>query len=445
MTSLHRAPAPCQWFDRLAAALDKRSAPRLALLFLGAVLARGRRTVTTWIRAAGLSEQFRPCYTAVAAAGKKAETVAAYLVLWVIKPLAAGAERLTLVVDDTPTRRYGPHVQGAGVHHNPTPGPAGAPYVYGHVFVALGLLLAHEAWGAVALPLLSRMYVRRKDLPGIGPKHRPAFRTKLELAVELLRWAKPLLGSWGKPLWVVADGAYAKKEFLKPAIALGMTVVSRLRCDAALRSLPPEIPEGRRGPGRPRVYGTERISLAKRGGQRRGWTTGEFTLYGESVTKRYKTFLATWRPAGGVIRVVLVDEPTGWRAYFCTDPSASVVDILTTVADRFSLEITFRDVKEVVGAGQQQVRFLWANVGAFHVCLWTFTMTEAWAWNRSVDELVDRSASPWDTPLRRPSHADKRRAWRRVLLGEEIRAVLRPGVSEEEIQATAARLLSLAA
>ena len=143
--------------------------------------------------------------------------------------------------------------------------------------------------------------------------------------------------------------------------------------------------------------------------------------------------------------MVLVDEPTGWRAYFCTDPSASVADILTAVADRFSLEITFRDCKEVVGAGQQQVRFIWANVGAFHVCLWTFTMTEAWAWNRPADELVDRSDSPWDSPLRRPSHADKRRAWRRELLGEEIRAVLRPGVTEEEIQATAERLLGLAA
>jgi hypothetical protein len=47
MTSLQPACVPCQWFARLAAALDKRSAPRLALLFLGAVLARGRRTVTT--------------------------------------------------------------------------------------------------------------------------------------------------------------------------------------------------------------------------------------------------------------------------------------------------------------------------------------------------------------------------------------------------------------
>ena len=95
--------------------------------------------------------------------------------------------------------------------------------------------------------------------------------------------------------------------------------------------------------------------------------------------------------------------------------------------------------------GQQQVRFLWANVGAFHVCLWTYTMTEAWVFRRKDEELVDRSSSPWDKASRRPSHADKRRAWRRELLGEEIRAALRPWATEVEIQATAERLLSLAA
>jgi hypothetical protein len=445
MTSSHPMPVPCQWFSWLAASLDRRSAPRLALLFLGAVLARGRRTVTTWIRAAKLSGQYQPCYVAVAAAGKRADRIARRLLAEVVGPLVKGAGRLTLALDDTPTKRYGPHVQGAGTHHNPAPGPAGSPYVYGHVFVVLGLLVTHKAWGTIALPLLARLYVRKVNLPAIDPKDRPEFRTKLELAVEMLRWAKPWLGLLKVPVWVVADGAYAKKEFLKPAAALGMTVVSRLRCDAALWSLPPEAPADRRGPGRPRVYGAERISLAKRAGQRRGWSTGVFDLYGEKKVKRYKTFLATWKPAGGVIRVVLVDEPTGWRAYFCTDPSASVAEILTTVANRFSLEITFRDCKQIVGAGQQQVRFIWASIGAFQICLWTFTMTEAWAWGRDEDGLVDRSDSPWDSLVRRPSHADKRRAWRRELLGEEILAVLRPGVTEAEIHAVADRLLSLAA
>src|SRR5918995_819576 len=174
------------------------------------------------------------------------------------------------------------------------------------------------------------MYVRAKDLIGIDPKHRPAFRTKLELAVELLRWAKPWLDLLKLPIWVAADGAYAKKEFLKPAAALGMTVVSRLRKDAALRSLPGPKPKGRRGPAP--TYGPDVIDLAKRAGQRRGWSSDTFELYGEKAVKRYKTFLATWRPAGGVIRVVLVDEPTGWVAFFCSDPTAAVADILGEAA-----------------------------------------------------------------------------------------------------------------
>src|SRR4051794_15133808 len=58
----------------------------------------------------------------------------------------------------------------------------------------------NKAWGTVALPLLSRLYVRKKDLPAIDRKHRPAFRTKLELAVELLRWTKPWLDVLNLPI-----------------------------------------------------------------------------------------------------------------------------------------------------------------------------------------------------------------------------------------------------
>jgi hypothetical protein len=144
--------------------------------------------------------------------------------------------------------------------------------------------------------------------------------------------------------------------------------------------------------------------------------------------------------------VVRVDEPTGWVAFFATDPTASVADVLGCAADRFSLETCFRDCKQVVGAGEQQVRHVWASVGAFHLCLWTFTLTECWAWDRREVELtVHRSASPWDAEPRRPSHADKRRGWRRELLGEEMQAALRPGASAREILATAGRLLDLAA
>ena len=135
--------------------LERRSAPCLAWLFLGAVLARGRRTVTRWIRAADLSAQFRPCYTTVAAAGKKAYNIATRLVYEVVKPLVADLAKLTLALADTPTQVYGPFVQGASIRHSPTPGPAGSPNVYGHIWVVLGLLAVYPVWGVIAVTLLA--------------------------------------------------------------------------------------------------------------------------------------------------------------------------------------------------------------------------------------------------------------------------------------------------
>ena len=444
MPSSH-TPAPrCQWFSDLAAALDPRSARRLAVLFLGLILARGRKTLSCWIRAAGLSDQYRRCYTTAAAVGRRTERIALLLLRGVIKPVVAESPRLVLALDDTPTPRRGPRVQGAGVHHNPTPGPAGGPFVYGHVWVVLGLLVTHPLGGAVALPLLARLYIRQKDLGTTPAEQRPVFATKLAMAVGLVRWAHSWLKWWGKAVWVVADGAYAKAPVLKPLRELGVTVVSRLRKDAALCSVPPAPNPKRRG--RPRVYGEQRVSLAKRAGHRGGWTTGTFALYGKAVEKTYKTFVATWRPAGGVIRVVLVDEPRGWVAFFCTDPAATVADILGLVSDRFSLETCFRDLKQVVGAGRQQVRGVAPNVGCFHLCMWSFTLTEVWAWTKNAEELVaHRSVSPWDDPKRRPSHADKRRAWQRELLAEEIQAVVGEHNDPTEIRDLAQRCLDLAA
>lgn len=175
----------------------------------------------------------------------------------------------------------------------------------------------------------------------------------------------------------------------------------------------------KRGP-RP-TYGKQALSLAKRAGHRGGWQTETFVLYREQVTKTYKTFLATYKPAGGLIRVVLVRETDGWVAFFCTDPQATVAQILAAVADRAAIEQDFHDLKEVHGTGQQQVRCYWANVAVYHLNLWLHTLIELWAWRRSQAQLCDRKESPWDDPERRPSHADRRNALRRLCVQTEIR------------------------
>jgi hypothetical protein len=101
---------------------------------------------------------------------------------------------------------------------------------------------------------------------------------------------------------------------------------------------------------------------------------------------------------------------------FGRDLDASVQEILEAVADRAAIEQNFHDLKEVHGAGKQQLRNYWANIAAYHVTMWWHTLIELWAWKKPQDELTDRTDSPWDDPTRRPSHADRRNALRRECL-----------------------------
>jgi hypothetical protein len=428
-------------FVHLAAWLDRRSAARLPRLLLGILFAHGRRTVTSWFRPAGITTDFRRGYTTVWACGRRSRPMA-YTVLKTVEPLVAG-ERLVVGIDDTPTPRWGPHVEGAGIHHNPTPGPAGEKFVYGHVWVTLAALVKHPNWGTRALPLHSQLYIRQKDIEHMPADHRVPFHTKLEQAAEQLHWLKRCAHGRFTSLWAVTDGAYVKRPLLRSARQDGIVVVGRLARNAALWSLPAPKPAGRHGPQA--TYGKQRISLAKRAGQKQGWQQVSCVQYRQEVVKTIKTFLATWKPAGGLIRVVLVQEEDEWRAYLSTNPEATAAEILEAVADRGAIEETFKDVKEVWGAGQQQVRNLHASVGCFNLNGWMYSMVEAWSWERPAEELVDRQASPWDNAFRRPSHADKRKALQRQVLREEIQAVLSGQPTKEEIRGLAERLLELAA
>lgn len=75
-------------------------------------------------------------------------------------------------MDDPPTSRYGRHIEGSGVHHHPTPGPADGKWLYGHNWVALAWLATHPVGGAIALPLR-----REVDVPKLSERCNSEFRT----------------------------------------------------------------------------------------------------------------------------------------------------------------------------------------------------------------------------------------------------------------------------
>lgn len=413
-------PCPSEWSEWsqwLAAGLHARNRWRLPLLLMGILFAQGRRTVTSWLRAAGVSADFQGYFYFLAPLGRKTGSVATQLVVLLLRRLPL-PDRLTCIIDDTPTKRYGRKVEGAGIHRNPTPGPAEQTFLYGHIWVTLSLSVRHPRFGAMALPLRALLYVRRKTLAKISALRQWTFATKLVLAARLVRWLAGMAKQAGKTLWVVVDGGYTKQVFLRSVRRVGAVVVGRLRKDAALRDVP--TPSRRPRRGRPRIYGTHRISLAKRAAHRQGWQAEECTVYGKKVVKVYKTFLATYRPVGSVIRVVIVDEDPSWLAFFATDPTATAKEIIEMYADRAAIEQNFHDLKEVWGAGQQQTRNIWTNVAVYHLNLWMHTLVELWAWDRDSTKLCHRRDSPWDRADRRPSHADRRKALRRMIVEREL-------------------------
>lgn len=390
--------------------LHQRSAWRLGAILAAMLFSEGRKTITSWLRAAGINRCYKAYYYFIGSLGKKTENIATELLKIMIHRIYKNTNAVLMAIDDSPTSRYGPKVAGAGIHRNPTPTPDGRKFVYGHVWVTLSTIARHKDFGTIGLPLLAKMYVKAKDVKSVGL----AFKSKTEQAVELAKWAYRCCENFEKRLWIVTDGGFTRESFLKPAIKVGIVVVTRLRKDAVLYGEVKQPKKRKRG--RPRKYG-KRIKLANMVKSSDGWFKIKAVLYGREETKEVKVFKALYKPAGCMVQVLVVKENKDcFRAFMCTDLTASAVEIIEAVADRYAIEQNFSDIKEIEGVGQQQVRALGSNIGTFHLNLWLHSLVELWAWNKSAKVLCDRSDSPWDDAFRRPSHADKCVALKRKVL-----------------------------
>ena len=225
-------------------------------------LCRGRRTVTTLAAGRRHPPRLLRLLLLPAALGRKSKSQAQRLFMLLLMKLETGP-RLLLAVDDSPTKRYGPQVAGRRHSSQPDAGPGRStlslrPCV-GH---DRRWLLRHPVWQTIGLPLLGLLYVRAKDVAKIPGQARLGIPHQVGVGGRVAGRFAELAKAAGKTVWVVVDGGYAKRPFLRPLRAMGVTVVSRLRKDAALRTLPTQSPTRESGAGRESTATSEFTSPA---------------------------------------------------------------------------------------------------------------------------------------------------------------------------------------
>ena len=191
---LRQPPDPVKRFlDHATALFDRRHAELVEPLFVGELLAHGRRTATAWFRAGGIADDFRRAYSVLGTLGKSKVPACAGLLFRDVRRAIDPGPRWLLGLDDTPTRRYGPCVEGAGLHHNPTRGQAAQKYFWGHLWVSLAWVVKHPLFGVIALPLrallleclspsrtstpLEELFIRTRSRAGRAPRCHPARAT----------------------------------------------------------------------------------------------------------------------------------------------------------------------------------------------------------------------------------------------------------------------------
>src|SRR5260370_37429028 len=136
---------PCEvasWIVQMAFVLDRRVAWRLLPLLVGALFGQGRRTVASWLRGGELGEDFRLYYYFLGSLGRNVKSVASVLFRIAARVIVPG-DRLLLAIGDTPTKRYGPLVEGSGIHHKPPPGSAGQKFLYCQVCGTFACVAQH--------------------------------------------------------------------------------------------------------------------------------------------------------------------------------------------------------------------------------------------------------------------------------------------------------------
>ena len=260
------------------------------------------------------------------------------LALSLFQPFLAGG-RLVCLADGIKAAKEGKKMPGVKLLHQESGNNTKAEYIMGHSLQAISLLVQGPTGQVAAVPLVSRIH---EGLVFSNRDH----RTLLDKLVALLL---TLAGIWDRKLLLVADAYYASGSVIAPLIRRGHHLVSRVRSNAV--AYYPPVPPAHRGKGRPRIYGTK-VQIKEIAQDTAGFVSALSPVYGEqNVMLSYRCLYLLWRPAGRIVRFVLVHHPIrGTIFLLSTDLALEPLEIIQLYGYRFKIELGFGQAVHVIGS-----------------------------------------------------------------------------------------------
>jgi hypothetical protein len=367
------------------------------VLLLGAILTPGPRTVAAALRVMGLAMErhftnyHRVLNRAVWSARQGSRILLGLLLTCFVPPEAT----IVLGADDTVERRSGRQIAAKGCYRD------AVRSTKKHVIRCFGLkwvsmmLLVPVPWSrrVWALPFLTALCWPAEQ--SAHRRHKTSVDWVRQMMKQVRRWLP------GRLLVLVVDGGFAAVSLALACVKNHVTMVSRLRWDAALYHPPGPQPPGKRGP-KP-LKGKRQRSLqswAERSDT--PWETVEVVWYGGHLKKLWVfSRTALWhtpRLPPVAIRYVLVADPEAqlrMETFFCTDLAATPMQILQWVVMRWSVEVTFEEGRAHLGLETQRQWSAQAIARTTPVLLALFSLVTLLALRLSQGGPIPVEATAW--------------------------------------------------
>ncbi len=349
MLSLPSSAEPI--FTSLSAAFTDSTARHVLVLMVGAILARGRRTITAVLRAAGglANAHFSTYHRVFSRASWSPWTLGRSLTRMVIELLPAN-QPIPTAVDETTAQHRGPKVYGKGCHRDAVRSShTHIVHKWGHKWVVLAIVVQFPfARGPWSLPVLAALYRPEKLDRAEGRRHKTPSELARQMLACLIHWFP------GRTFILLGDGGYATSELAEFCSRHSHPLVCRLRADAALYA--PAPTRRTKQLGRPRIKG-KKIDSPARAAERKNavWKKATVDWYGGATRKvGLLTGTGVWynrRRAVPIRWVYIVDRQGTHRndCVFTTDVSMPPARIVSLFTRRWSIEVTFEEVRAHLG------------------------------------------------------------------------------------------------